>query len=387
MAISRTLPGEGAWIELASGKMTLMASALETISVNLGARSYRIHVGPGALVSLGPELRRLGVGRKTLLVTDRPVLDRYGPQVRMSLHEAGFDVADLLVPEGEAAKALAVAEQAWEASIHAGLDRSSTVLALGGGTVGDLAGFVAATYMRGVNFVQLPTTMLAQVDAAIGGKTAINHPRAKNVVGAFHQPRLVICDTGTLVSLPERDYRSGLAEVIKHGIVLDADYFADLEASLPAIMVRDLDVLTRIIGGSCRLKAGVVERDEQEAELRAVLNYGHTVGHALEAVTGYARWTHGEAVALGIAAVSRLAERLGVAGHGVRRRQLELLEAAGLPIRGADVPAPAVLEAIGRDKKARDGRLPFVLAPTIGTFRLVFDVPPAAVQDALADIA
>jgi 3-dehydroquinate synthase len=367
--------------------MEAMTSPLETIPVSLGPRSYRILVGPDALASVGRELRDLGVGRKALLVTDRPVRDRYGPLVRQSLDEAGFDVAELLVPEGEAAKALAVAERAWEASIQAGLDRSSTVLALGGGTVGDLAGFVAATYMRGVNFVQLPTTVLAQVDAAIGGKTAINHPRAKNVVGAFHQPRLVICDTAALGSLPDRDYRSGLAEVIKHGIVLDADYFAALEVNLPAIMARDLGVLTRVIAGSCRLKASVVERDEQEAELRAVLNYGHTVGHALEAVTGYARWTHGEAVALGIAAASRLAERLGVAGGGVRQRQLGLLQAAGLPIRGADVLAPAVLDAIGRDKKARDGRLPFVLAPAIGTFRLVFDVPPAAVEEALATIA
>jgi 3-dehydroquinate synthase len=364
-----------------------MASPLETIAVDLGPRSYRIHVGAGALACVGAELRGLDVGRKTLLVADRAVLARYGAPVRESLGDAGFEVAELLIPEGEAAKVLAVAARGWDAAIRAGLDRSSTILALGGGTVGDLAGFVAATYMRGVNFVQLPTTVLAQVDAAIGGKTAINHPRAKNAIGAYHQPRLVLCDTAALMSLPERDYRSGLAEVIKHGIVLDAGYFSDVEASLPALRARDLDALTRIIAGSCRLKASVVERDEQEAELRTVLNYGHTIGHALEAVTGFARWTHGEAVALGIAAAARLAERLGVADGAVRERQIRALEEVGLPTRGANVPPPAVLEAIGRDKKARDGRLPFVLAPAIGTFRLVFDVPPTAVRDTLAEIA
>ncbi|HVQ77567.1 MAG TPA: 3-dehydroquinate synthase, partial [Candidatus Binatia bacterium] len=324
--------------------------------------------------------------RKAVLVSDRAVAGRYGPAVRESLSGAGFQVTEFSIPGGEAAKALSVAERAWEALLEAGVDRSSTVLALGGGTVGDLAGFVAATYMRGINFVQLPTTVLAQVDAAIGGKTAINHSRAKNIVGAFHQPRLVVCDTSTLVSLPDRDYRSGLAEVIKHGIVLDADYFADVESSLPALLRRDLDVLTRIIAGSCRIKAKVVERDEQEADLRAVLNYGHTVGHALEAATRYARWTHGEAIALGIVAAARLAERLGVAGPETRERQVRLLEAAGLPVRGADVPAPAIMDAIGRDKKARDGHLPFVLAPAIGKFRLVFDVPPAAVVETLAEI-
>jgi 3-dehydroquinate synthase len=371
----------------ASGKMRPVDPPLETIPVALGARSYRIHVGPGALASVGRELGGLEVGKRALLVADRGVLARYGATVRESLSRGGFEVAELLVPEGEAAKALAVAERAWDAAIDAGLDRSSSILALGGGTVGDLAGFVAATYMRGVNFVPLPTTVLGQVDAAIGGKTAINHPRAKNIVGAFHQPRLVMCDTAALLSLPEREYRSGLAEVIKHGIVLDAAYFADVEANLPALRARDLSALTRIIAGSCRLKAGVVERDEHEADLRAVLNYGHTIGHALEVVTGYARWTHGEAVALGIAGAARLAERLGVADGAVRQQQLRLLEAVGLPTRGADVPAPSVLDAIARDKKARDGRLPFVLAPAIGTFRLVFDVPAAEVRATLADIA
>src|SRR5262249_1820262 len=198
--------------------------------------------------------------------------------------------------------------------LAAGLDRTSTVLALGGGAVGDLAGFAAATYMRGVNFVQLPTTVLAQVDASIGGKTAIDHPLGKNMIGAFHPPRLALAVPAAARPLPERESRSGLAEIVKHGIVLDADYFAELERDRAPLAARDLGVLERIIGGSCRIKASVVERDEREAELRHVLNYGHTIGHAIEAATGYARYPPGEAGSLGVVAEARLARRLRIAG-------------------------------------------------------------------------
>jgi 3-dehydroquinate synthase len=279
-----------------------------------------------------------------------------------------------------------VASRGWDALLAAGLDRGSTVVALGGGAVGDLAGFVAATYMRGINFVQLPTTLLAQVDASSGGKTAIDHPKAKNLIGVFHQPRLVLADTAVLATLPDREYRSGFAEVIKHGIVLDAAYFADLEASCGPLLAREIDTLTRVVAGSCRLKAHVVESDEQEAALRAVLNYGHTIGHAVEAATGYARWTHGEAVSLGIAAEARLAERLGVGSRETANRQIELLRAVGLPVRDSGAPPSAVLEALGRDKKSREGRVPFVLAPEIGRFTVVFDVPREAVLETLREL-
>ena len=311
----------------------------------------------------------------------------HGGVVRDSLHVAGFDVAELRLPEGEQAKTLDVARQSWDRLLEAGCDRTSTVVALGGGAVGDLAGFVAATYMRGINFVQVPTTLLAQVDASIGGKTAIDHHRAKNLIGAFHQPRVVLVDVSVLTTLPALEFRSGLAEVIKHGIVLDASYFEDLEDSLPALLRRDLPTLERVVAGSCRIKAGVVERDEQEAELRHVLNYGHTIGHALEAVTGYTRWAHGEAVSLGIVAEAKVAERLGIAGPETTDRQVRLLQAAGLPVSGLGASPPVIIEALGRDKKARDGRVPFVFAPEIGAFRLVFDVPPATVRDTLETLA
>jgi 3-dehydroquinate synthase len=361
-------------------------SPMLTIPVSLGPRSYRILLGAGALGAVGPELAQLKVGRKVALVTDDGILKLHGETVLGSLRSAGFEVTPVRVPAGEEAKTVAGAQQIWDALLAAGLDRTSTVVALGGGAVGDVAGFAAATYMRGVNCVQMPTTLLAQVDASSGGKTAVDHPRAKNLIGAFHQPRLVIVDPAVLLTLPERDYRSGLAEVIKHGIVLDADYFADLERSLPALLARELPALIRAVAGSCRIKASVVERDEREAELRNVLNYGHTIGHAVEAVTGYARWTHGEAVSLGIVAEARLAERLGVAAPETTARQVSLLRAAGLPVAGSGADPAAVVEAMGRDKKARDGRVPFVLAPEIGSFRVVFDVPPTAILETLKEL-
>ena len=353
------------------------------IAVDLGRRSYRIVVAVGGLGDVGAELARLNVGRRALLVSDPSIIGLHGYPVRQGLEAAGFDVAVELLPEGEQAKTLDVARQVWDRLLETGCDRTSTVVAVGGGAVGDLAGFAAATYMRGINFVQVPTTLLAQVDASIGGKTAIDHPSAKNLIGAFHQPRLVMVDPAVLATLSEREYRSGLAEVIKHGIVLDAAYFEDLEQHRDALLRRDLPVLERVVAGSCRIKASVVERDEQEAELRHVLNYGHTIGHALEAATQFGRFTHGEAVSLGIAAEARVAERLGIAKAETTGRQIDLLRAVGLPVSGLGAVPAAVLEALGRDKKARDGRVPFVLAPEIGQYRLVFDVPRELVHATL----
>src|SRR5947209_1543707 len=356
------------------------------IPVRLGPHSYAIVVERGALGTLGARLSELGVGSRAALVSAPAILRLYGKTVVASLGGAGISGATVEVPDGEAAKTLPVAERAWNALLEAGLDRTSTVLALGGGAVGDLAGFVAATYMRGVNLVQIPTTILAQVDASIGGKTAIDHPRAKNLIGAFHQPRLVLADTGALQSLPEREYRSGLAEVIKHGIVLDAGYFDEVERNAAALAKREPEILERIVAGSCRLKASVIERDEQEAELRHVLNYGHTIGHAIESVTGYARFAHGEAVSLGMAAEAGVAERLGLAAAGTRARQVRLLETMGLPVREVGEAPERVIEAMARDKKGKEGRVPFVLAPEIGRFRIVFDVPKPVILEALAEL-
>src|SRR5919198_1414268 len=313
------------------------------INVNLGPRSYRIVVESGALDTVGARLAELRVGSRTALVSDTSILSLYGKTVARSLESAGFQVATVEVPPGEAAKTLAVAARCWDA-------------------------------------------LLAEVDASIGGKTAIDHPAAKNLIGAFHQPRLVLVDPAVVRSLPEREFASGLAEIVKHGIVLDADYFAEVERDAAALRARDLSVLERIIGGSCRLKAGVVEADERESGLRHVLNYGHTIGHALEAATGFARFAHGEAVALGIVAEARLALSLGVASEETVRRQERLLAAVGLPVRAPAIDVDRVLAAIARDKKARDGRVPFVLAPRIGAFQLEYDVPGDLVRAVLREL-
>jgi 3-dehydroquinate synthase len=306
----------------------------------------------------------------------------YGAIVQSSLE--GFSLTHFEVPQGEEAKSLTWAEHSWSACLAAGLDRGSTIVALGGGAVGDLAGFVAATYMRGIAFVQVPTTLLAQVDASIGGKVAVNHPKAKNLIGAFHQPRLVLIDPSVLQTLPEREYRSGLVEVVKHGITLDAEYFRFLEEHLEAIQARAIPVLEEVIAGSCRLKAKIVEGDEEEAEgLRALLNYGHTVGHALEAVTNYQRWLHGEAVSIGIVAAAKIAHHVGLADPETVERQIRLLRALGFPTSYSECSAQQILEALGRDKKAREGVVPFVLVPKIGEARLVFDVPRALVLEVL----
>lgn len=353
------------------------------IPVQLGPQSYTIVVERGALRRVGDHLRALSVGRRVALVSSPEIVRLHGKPVADHLREGGFEVAVVEVPDGEAAKTLAVAERCWDAYLAAGLDRTSTVVALGGGAVGDVAGFTAATYMRGVNFVQLPTTVLAQVDASSGGKTAIDHPAAKNLIGAFHQPRLVIVDPETIDTLPERDFRSGLAEVVKHGVVLDAAYFALLEREAAAILARDPAVIEEVIGGSCRLKANVVERDAREADLRAVLNYGHTVGHAIEAAGGYGRWTHGEAVSIGMVGEARLAHRRGLCSAETVARQERLLARLGLPVHSPDTGVEAVLAAISHDKKSRDGRVPFVLAPEIGAFRVEYGIPREDVRAVL----
>jgi len=357
------------------------------IPVDLGPRSYSIVVERGALGTVGARLRALGVGSRAALFTDAAIGRLYGKAVVESLTSAGFTVTTVELPEGEAAKTVAVASDGWDACVAARLDRSSTIVALGGGAVGDLAGFVSATYMRGTNFVQCPTTVLAQVDASSGGKTAIDHPKGKNLIGAFHQPRLVIVDTATVDSLPAREYRSGLAEVVKHGIVLEAAYFDDIERSTDGLGTRDHATVDRIIAGSCRLKASVVERDERESDLRMVLNYGHTIGHAIEAAAGYGEMTHGEAVSLGIAAEAAVAVRRGIASAATRARQEHLLARLGLPVRSTAIDARAVLEAMTHDKKGRDGRVPFVLAPEIGRFTIVTDIGPDDVRAALTEIA
>ncbi len=272
---------------------------MRTVDVPLGQRSYPIFIGEGILSDLGRHCSRLELGRRCAVVSDSHVAQRYGRTAIASLKRAGFDAVLLTVPPGETSKSLKVVERCYDQLARHRLERKSFIVALGGGVVGDLAGFVAATYLRGIPFVQAPTSLLAQVDSSVGGKVGVNLKAGKNLVGAFHQPRFVLCDLAALATLSTREFRAGLAEVIKYGIIYDAALFAQLERDLPLLLKRDPDVLAGVVARCCQIKAEVVQQDETETGLRAILNFGHTIGHAIEAISGYGKFLHGEAISIG----------------------------------------------------------------------------------------
>lgn len=354
---------------------------MSTVRVRFGDnRDYPIVIKPGALQQIGPLARRQTTAKTVCLISHPRILRLYGAAVVRSLKTSGFHVFTRPVPEGETTKSMVWAETIAGFMLRNGLDRSGCVVALGGGVVGDLAGFAAATYMRGVTFIQAPTTLLAQVDSSVGGKVAVNHPLGKNTIGAFHQPRLVVSDPVVLHSLSDRQFRSGLAELIKTAIIADERLFADLERRLPAVLRREEAVLTPMIARACALKARVVEQDEKEAGLRAILNYGHTLGHALEAYWNYRGYLHGEAVAVGMVAAARLARKIGVCKPETAERQERVLRAAGLPVRGRGEAVERLMSLMKTDKKARMGRLNFVLTPSIGRARICFNLTPFSVR-------
>ncbi|MEW6770774.1 MAG: 3-dehydroquinate synthase [Bacillota bacterium] len=352
------------------------------VRVELGPRSYPIYVASGCLGKLGRIAQEHLTGRRILVVTNPVVAGLYGKAVKQSLAEAGFQVGEAQIPDGEEYKTLATVAGLYDAAFTGGLERGDAVLALGGGVVGDVAGFLAATYMRGVPFVQVPTTLLAQVDSSVGGKVGVNHPRGKNLIGAFYQPRFVLIDPDTLATLPPREVRAGMAEVIKYGVISDAGFFSWLEANIDRLLNIEPAALEHAIAASCRIKAAVVSADETEAGLRAILNFGHTVGHALEAVTGYQRFVHGEAVAIGMVAAARLAVRLGCFEPPGADRIAGLVSRAGLPAEvPSDIAPEALLEVMERDKKVVANRLTFVLPEAVGRVRIVRGV---AAEDVLA---
>ncbi|MBI2963857.1 MAG: 3-dehydroquinate synthase [Deltaproteobacteria bacterium] len=346
--------------------------SMREIRVTLGARSYPILIGDGWLDRIGGRVREVLGGKaiRAAIVSDSRVAPLYVPRVAASLREAGFAVAEIQIPGGEQHKNLAWLALTYDRLIEARIDRSSPVVAVGGGVVGDLAGFAAATILRGVPFVQVPTTLLAQVDASVGGKTGINHAAGKNLIGAFHQPRLVAIDVDTLKTLPQREYLSGLAEVVKYGAILDAELFARLEASVPALLRQETGLLGDVIATSCRLKAMVVEEDETEGGYRAILNFGHTLGHAIETLTEYRRLLHGEAVAIGMVCAARLSRSLGWLDAESVGRIERLLDALGLPTRvPGDLSADQLALAIEADKKAAGGKITFVCLEAVGRTR------------------
>lgn len=360
-------------------------SASETVRVRLAERSYNIEIDTGNLDAAGrfvSDRRRL---THAVIVTDSHVEEPHARLVAGGLAAVGAEVDLLVVEPGEQAKSLDNAAALWHKLLALGADRRSVLFAVGGGVVGDLAGWVAASYARGIALVQVPTTLLAQVDSSVGGKVGVNLPGAKNMVGAFWQPLGVVIDTATLATLPEREYLSGLAEVVKYGAILDVDFFAWLEANAEPLRERHDDALRHVIARCCRLKADVVERDErEETGARAVLNYGHTFAHAFETLTGYQRLLHGEAVAIGMECAARLAARLGRIDGEFVARQRKLLSALGLPIEVPEgLAAEAILTAMSHDKKVEHGRLRFVLPTRPGHVELVSDVPSAEVVAAL----
>ncbi len=361
-----------------------MSETTDTLRVSLAERSYDIQIGAGNLPGLGRFVHDRSPYSRAVVVTDENVEEPYAAAAASSLAEFA-DAELLVVPSGETSKCVELAEVLWEKMLEVGADRKTVVVAVGGGVVGDLAGFAAATYARGIALVQVPTTLLAQVDSSVGGKVGVNLPGAKNMVGAFWQPRGVLIDTAVLATLPEREYRSGLAEVVKYGVILDEAFFALLEANVDGLNNRQDDLLRRVVRRCCELKADVVARDErEETGVRAVLNYGHTFCHAIETLSGYGELLHGEAVSIGMLCASRLAERLGRVDASFTQRQNDLLAALGLPVQLPPLDVEEMLAVMARDKKTESGRLRFVLPTQMGRVELVEDVDPDQAREAIA---
>lgn len=361
-----------------------MHESSQTVRVNLGERSYDIEIGAGNLAEAGRFVACRGELSHAVVITDENVEKPHALAVAESVAATSAAVDLVVVEPGEQSKCVTTASELWERLLALGADRKTAIVAVGGGVIGDLAGFIAATFARGIPFFQVPTTLLAQVDSSVGGKVGINLPEAKNMVGAFLQPQGVLIDTTTLDTLPHREYRSGLAEVVKYGVILDGELFEHLEANAARLLERDHAVLRDVVARCCRLKADAVERDERELTgLRAVLNYGHTFGHALETLTGYGTLLHGEAVAIGMVCASRLAERLGRIDASVAARQERLLSAFGLPIALPPSDAEAFLRAMMHDKKVEHGQLRFVLPTRLGHVELVGGIDPQEVRAVL----
>jgi len=340
---------------------------MQTLTVNLGDRSYPIHVGEGILPRVGEFLSQAGLRGKVAIVTNPTVAQLYLDAVHEALTDAGFEMIPILIPEGEEHKNLKTLASIYDRLITERLERNSCVMALGGGVVGDVAGFIAATYLRGIPYIQVPTTLLAQVDSSVGGKTGVNHQNGKNLIGAFHQPRSVLIDVTVLQSLPPRELVAGLAEVIKYGVIEHPALFTLLEEKIDKVIGLDRELLVQIIATSCRIKARVVEKDEREDDYRAVLNFGHTIGHALEAVTDYRKYLHGEAVGIGMAQATAISVHQGFCDQRSLERIRKLIRKAGLP---ADIPPDvsrqSLIQSMEVDKKSAEGRIKFVMCAGIG---------------------
>jgi 3-dehydroquinate synthase len=346
--------------------MTTQHTSPITLHVDLGDRSYPITIGPSLLANADLVGRYLS-GKRVAVVTNTTVGPLYLDKLCQVLTEVGKQVTTVVLPDGEEEKNWSNLMRVFDVLLTEKCDRKTTLIALGGGVIGDLTGFAAATYMRGVPFIQVPTTLLAQVDSSVGGKTGINHPLGKNMIGAFYQPQAVIADISTLDTLPQRELSAGLAEVIKHGAVIDAQFFDWIESNIDRLVAREPAAMTHAIQRSCEIKSDVVRQDEREGGLRAVLNFGHTFGHAIEAGLGYGEWLHGEAVGCGMVMAADLSHRLGFIDAGAKERVAALVEAAGLPVRAPNLGVERWLELMQVDKKNEGGQIKFILLRPLGT--------------------
>ncbi len=359
---------------------------MQPVHIDLAERSYDIHIHESCHAWLGPMLADLSARVSSAVLISNPKVDRlYGDTLRTSLQQANIPQYTLFVPAGERYKSLHTASKLYGELIQRKVDRQTVIVALGGGVIGDLAGFIAATYLRGVRFVQVPTTLLAQVDSSIGGKVGVNHPLGKNMVGAFLQPEIVFINPPALKTLPKRELLSGLAEIVKYGVILDGDFFAYLETHIDAIFRLDPPTIEHIIRRSCELKAHVVEQDERESGLRAILNFGHTVAHALETSTNYKQYTHGEAVAIGMVVAARLAHGMGLLRAEPVHRLIHLLSRLGLPVHLPTANQDVLLTLMDSDKKTVSGKVRFVLPSEIGHVEVVDEVPREILRQAMND--
>ncbi len=345
-----------------------LLQTMRIVNVELRERSYPIYIGTGVLSELGKLCRRHSLVHRVAVVTNPTVAELYLRPVEQSLADNGYNILPVLIPDGEQYKTLETADSIFESLITAKLDRDSAIIALGGGVVGDIAGFVAATFLRGVRYLQVPTTLLAQVDSSVGGKVAVNHRFGKNLIGAFYQPQFVLIDTEVLKTLPGRELRAGMAEVIKHALIRDEDLFEHLENNIEQLLELSVppEFLEQLVRRNCHIKAEVVSKDERERGLRAILNYGHTVGHAIEAITDYHRYRHGEAVLLGMIVAARIAFQMKLLAEEEMNRQNRLLKKLGFPPSPPAIPIREIMEKIESDKKVREGHLRFVLLRRIG---------------------
>ncbi|MDR3565097.1 MAG: 3-dehydroquinate synthase [Negativicutes bacterium] len=359
---------------------------MSEVRVDLPNGRYTIYIEPTGIDRLGVLVKQLKLADRALVVTDDHVGALYGRQVLRSLGEAGIEAELESVLPGEGAKDLTVAMKLYTKAIAMELDRKSPIIALGGGVVGDLAGFVAATYMRGVPFIQVPTSLLAQVDSSVGGKVAVNHPMGKNLIGAFYQPRLVIADTGVLKTLPARELATGLAEVAKHAIIAAPDFLQYLEDNHRGILAQDPEAMTKIIQRSCEIKASVVEQDEKETHLRMMLNFGHTIAHGVEASRGYGVYTHGEAVAIGMHGAALISRYLGLCSSDTVEAVQSILRRFNLPLTAKDCQPDELLSFFARDKKRIDGAINWVLIKAIGQVVISNQVPEDIIRTVLGEI-